>query len=141
MSSLRIVLLASAGLTLAACDRYMVERYLPRRDTVTSGAGDAVATNSALQIPTPWPRGSHDTNIAFDGEKLSAGVRAYKEDKEFLREQEIDKVNTGRGELGAGAAAEQGAGGGVAAAGPPPGAGAAPPPPAGYGGDGGAPVP
>ncbi|MGQ0444336.1 MAG: hypothetical protein ACT4O2_04190 [Beijerinckiaceae bacterium] len=141
MSSLRIVLLATAGLTLAACDRYMAERYLPRRDTVTSGAGNAVATNSALQIPTPWPRGSQDTNIAFDGEKLGNAVRAYKEDKEFLREQEIDKVNIGRGEPGAGAAAEQGAGGGVAAAGPPPGAGpGAAAPSAGYG-DGTAPGP
>jgi hypothetical protein len=142
VSSLRIVLLATVGLTLAACDRYIEERYLPRRDAVTSSAGDSVAANSALQIPTPWPRGSHDTNIAFDGEKLSNGVKSYKEDKEFLREQGIDQANIGRGAPpAAGAAAGQGTGAGPAAAGPPPGAGAAAPPPAQGYGAGAAPAP
>ncbi|MGH6836979.1 MAG: hypothetical protein ACREC9_15915, partial [Methylocella sp.] len=96
MSSLRIVLLSTVCLTLAGCDRYMEERYLVRRDTITSGAGDAVATNSAVQIPTPWPRGSNNPNIAFDGEKIAGAVRSYKEDMEFQR-WELDKANIGRG--------------------------------------------
>ncbi|MGH6869167.1 MAG: hypothetical protein ACREDA_09940, partial [Methylocella sp.] len=88
--------------------RYMEERYLVRRDAVTSSAGDAVASNSAIQIPTPWPRGSHDTNIAFDGEKIGGAVKAYKADMEYLREQPnqlTDTPNIGRGSsAGAGAA-------------------------------------
>jgi hypothetical protein len=114
-------LLATVCLTLAACD-YMEERYLVRRDAVTSSAGDAVVSSSAVQIPNPWPRGSNNPNIVFDGEKIGGAVKAYREDKEFLREQEIDKANIGR-------SSPTGAG---AAAGPPPGqgygAGAAPAP-------------
>ncbi|MGH6813431.1 MAG: hypothetical protein ACREDM_14195 [Methylocella sp.] len=136
MSSLRIVLLATVCLTLAACDRYMEERYLVRRDAVTSSAGDSVASNSAVQIPTPWPRGSNNPNIAFDGEKMGNAVKSYREDMEFLRDQEVDKANIGRGSpTGAGAAAGPPPGlgyGAGAAAGPPPGlgygAGAAPGP-------------
>jgi hypothetical protein len=79
MSSLRIILLATVCLTLAACDQYMAERYLVRRDTVTSSSGNAVATNSAVQIPDPWPRGSNNPNIAFDGEKISRAVKRYRE--------------------------------------------------------------
>jgi len=110
VSSLRIVLLATVCLTLAACDHYMEDRYLVRRDAVTSSAGDSVASNSAVQIPTSWPRGSHDTNIVFDGEKMSNAVKSYREDMEFLRNQPnqvIDTPNIGRG----------------APAGPPPGQG------------------
>jgi hypothetical protein len=125
VSLLRIVLLGAVCLTLAACDHYMEDRYLVRRDAVTSSAGDAVASNSAVQIPTPWPRGSNNPNIAFDGEKMGNAVKSYRADMEFLREQEIDKANIGRG-------APMGAG---AAAGPPPAAGAVagPPPGQGYG--------
>ncbi|MGH6838767.1 MAG: hypothetical protein ACREDT_08190, partial [Methylocella sp.] len=118
MSSLRIVLLATVGLTLAACDRYMAERYLPRRDAVTSSAGDSIAANSALQIPTPWPRGSRDTNIGFDGAKVSNAVKAYREDKEFLRNQPSQVTDTPN--IGRGTPAEAGAAPGAGpAAGPP----------------------
>ena len=93
-----------------------------RRDTVTSSAGDAVASNSAVQIPTPWPRYSDNPNIAFDGEKNSLAVKRYREDKEFLpREPEWHKETQEIGpgtDSGAGAATGAGA-----AAGPPPGQG------------------
>ena len=112
MSSLRIVLIATVALTLAGCDRYMADRYLVRRDAVTTGAGDAVAWNSAVQIPDPWPRGSNNPNIAFDGEKIAGAIKSYKEDKEFLREQPNQPIDTPN--IGRGAAAG-------AAAGPPPG--------------------
>lgn len=115
MSSLRIVLLATVCLTLASCDRYMEERYLVRQDAVTFSAGDAVASNSAVQIPTPWPRGSHNTNIVFDGEKMGNAVKSYREDMEFMRNQDIDKTNIGRiPPTGAGAPPGQGYGAGAA---------------------------
>jgi hypothetical protein len=84
VNSPRIILLATVCLTLAACDSYMDERYLVRRDTATSSSGDSVASNSAVQIPDPWPRGSNNPNIAFDGEKIRCAVKRYREDKEFL---------------------------------------------------------
>ena len=34
-----------------------------RTEGLTLGAGDAVATNSALQIIDPWPAGVEDTDI------------------------------------------------------------------------------
>jgi hypothetical protein len=92
VSWLRVILPATVCLTLVSCD-YMGERYLVRRDAVTPSAGDAVVSSSAVQIPTPWPRGSNNPNIVFDGEKIGGAVKAYREDKEFLREQEIDKAN------------------------------------------------
>jgi hypothetical protein len=87
MNSLRIILLATFCLTLSACDHYMEERYLVRRDTATSSSGDAVATNSAVQIPDPWPRGSNDTNIVFDGEKIRCAVKRYRQEKEYPLDQ------------------------------------------------------
>ncbi|MGH8323300.1 MAG: hypothetical protein ACRETD_05815, partial [Steroidobacteraceae bacterium] len=100
----------------------MEERYLVRRDAVTSSAGDSVAANSAVQIPTPWPRGSNNPNIAFDGEKMAGAIKSYKADMEFQR-WDLDKANIGRGSAaGAGAAAGPGTGAG-AAPGPPPGQG------------------
>jgi hypothetical protein len=122
VSSLRIILLSSVCLTLTACGQYTEDRYLVRRDTVTSSAGDAVASNSAVQIPTPWPRNSNNPNIPFDGEKSSLAVKRYREDKEFLpRELEWHKETQ---EIGPGT--DSGAGvatGAGAAAGPPPGQG------------------
>lgn len=135
MSSLRIVLLATVCLTLSACDQYMAGRYLVRRDTATSSSGDSIASNSAVQIPDPWPRGSHDTNIAFDGEKISRAVNRYRKDKEYLPPNWIGASSSSASEgygtsqgagaapPGAGAGADTGASQGAGAA---PGAGAGP---------------
>ncbi|MGH6853643.1 MAG: hypothetical protein ACREDJ_10715, partial [Methylocella sp.] len=128
MNSLRIILLAlslpTVCLTLAACDRYMAERYLVRHDAVTSSAGDAVASNSAVQIPDPWPRGSNNPNIAFDGAKIAGAVNAYRTDTEFLRDgeknQDKDKANIGRAPGGGGGGGGFGGIGG-GGGGPPPG--------------------
>jgi len=141
VSSLRIVLLSSVCLTLAACDRYLEERYLVRRDTVTSSAGDAVASNSAVQIPTPWPRYSNDTNIAFDGAKIGCAVQRYREEREF------PPTGSQQGSSGSGVAVSGGSGSqqsspagsgclplnGAAATGAGAGTAAGPPPGQGYG--------
>ena len=65
-------------LTLSACTQY-TNRYLEREDTVTLSAGDAVASNAALQVPTPWPRYSNDATIAMDGERIARAVARYRE--------------------------------------------------------------
>jgi hypothetical protein len=78
MSSLRIILLPMICLMLSACTQY-TNRYAEREDTVTLSAGDAIASNAALQIPTPWPRYSNDTTIAMDGERIARAVARYRE--------------------------------------------------------------
>jgi hypothetical protein len=78
VSSFPIILLPMVCLTLSACTQYQ-NRYVEREDTVTLSAGDAVASNAAVQIPTPWPRYSNDTTIAMDGERIARAVARYKE--------------------------------------------------------------
>jgi type IV pilus biogenesis protein CpaD/CtpE len=78
VSPVRIILLPMVCLTLSACTQYM-NRYVEREDTLTSSAGDAVASNAAVQIPTPWPRYSNDTTIAMDGERIARAVARYRE--------------------------------------------------------------
>jgi hypothetical protein len=78
VSLLRIILLPMVCLTLSACTQYQ-NRYVEREDTVTLSAGDAVASNAAVQVPTPWPRYSNDTTIAMDGERIARAVARYRE--------------------------------------------------------------
>jgi type IV pilus biogenesis protein CpaD/CtpE len=78
VNSLRLILFPMACLILSACSQYS-NRYAERVDTVTLSAGDAVASNAAVQIPTPWPRYSNDTTIAMDGERIARAVDRYRE--------------------------------------------------------------
>jgi type IV pilus biogenesis protein CpaD/CtpE len=78
VNSFRIILLPLVCLMLSACTQYW-NRYVEREDTVTFGAGDAVASNAAVQIPTPWPRYSNNTTIAMDGERIARAVARYRE--------------------------------------------------------------
>jgi hypothetical protein len=78
VSSLRIILLPMVCLILSACSQYS-NRYAERKDSIALSAGDAVASNAALQIPTPWPRYSNDTTIAMDGERIARAVARYRE--------------------------------------------------------------
>jgi type IV pilus biogenesis protein CpaD/CtpE len=78
VSSLRVILLPMVCLMLSACTQYQ-NRYAEREDTLTLSAGDAVASNAAVQIPTPWPRYSNDTTIAMDGERIARAVDRYRE--------------------------------------------------------------
>jgi hypothetical protein len=65
------------GLLLAACS----DDYWVRRDTIALGAGDAIAGNAVTQMVDPWPPGSADKNIAFNGEKMQAAVQRYRTNK------------------------------------------------------------
>jgi hypothetical protein len=78
VSSFRIILLPMGCLTLSACTQYQ-NRYVEREDKVTLSAGDALASNAAVQVPTPWPRYSNDTTIAMDGERIARAVARYRE--------------------------------------------------------------
>jgi len=78
-NSLRgLAILALAGTTLlGAC----TDMYLDRRDTVSFGAGDAVAVNKVTQMVDPWPVLAGDRNISHDGERMAAAAERYRTNK------------------------------------------------------------
>ena len=70
---LRTLALAALLAALAGCSE-----YLDRRDTISLGGGDAVATNKVTQMVDPWPRASADKNIAFNGDKMESAIERYR---------------------------------------------------------------
>ena len=74
----RLAVLALAATTLlGAC----TDMYLDRRDSVSFGAGDAVAVNKITQMIDPWPPYAGNRNIAFDGERMAAAAERYRTNK------------------------------------------------------------
>ena len=70
-----IAVLALAATTLlGAC----TDMYLDRRDTVSFGAGDAVAANKVTHMVDPWPVRAGDRNIPHDGERMQAAAERYR---------------------------------------------------------------
>ena len=65
-----LALAIAAGTTLGGCS----DIYYDRRETVALGADDAVASNMVVQMADPWPRYVGNKNIAFNGERMQAGV-------------------------------------------------------------------
>lgn len=80
--SIRIALLASAiiapAMILTGCNE---EQYLSRRDTISLGAGDAQAVNSATHTIDPWAPHSRNTQIHQEGERARVGVDRYQKNK------------------------------------------------------------
>ena len=55
------------------------EEYFQRKDTVTLGAGDAKAVNSATHVIDPWPRHVGNTRIPGNGERMTGAVERYRD--------------------------------------------------------------
>lgn len=68
-----IAAVVAIGTALAGC----AEIYFDRRETVSLGAGDAVATNKVTQMVDPWPRASTNNNIAANGMLMQAAQDRY----------------------------------------------------------------
>lgn len=68
--------LAAAALGTALCG--CSEMYFDHREGVTSGAGDAVAANEAMQTIDPWPARSGNPNIATNGQRMQSAVERYR---------------------------------------------------------------
>lgn len=62
----------------AAEQVYDPHGYLDRRDTIELSAGDANASNVAMQMVDPWPRYAGNKNIAFNGQRMQAAVERYR---------------------------------------------------------------
>jgi hypothetical protein len=57
--------------------------YLDRRDTISLGAGDAVATDEMTQMVDPWPRVAAQRNIGFNGQRMESAVERYKTNRTY----------------------------------------------------------
>ena len=68
----------SSLVVLSACKD---NQYLARRDTITLGAGDAMAANRAVHTIDPWPQYSKNKNLPADGKRMMVGIKRYQENK------------------------------------------------------------
>jgi hypothetical protein len=78
------------GVWLAGCSDTSLSKYLDRTDTITIGAGDAIAANKVTEVVDPWPAASGNKNIAFNGDKMQAAVQRYRTGKVI---QPVDPEN------------------------------------------------
>jgi hypothetical protein len=77
------VLLSFAAVAVAGCAAeqrqvYDLHGYLDRRDSIELSAGDANASNIAMQMVDPWPRYAGNKNIAYNGQRMQAAVERYR---------------------------------------------------------------
>jgi hypothetical protein len=54
---------------------------LRRSDTITLGAGDAVAHNNAVQTIDPWPSWARNDRINMEGNRAALAIKRYQENK------------------------------------------------------------
>ena len=78
---MRLVARSAAVIVLGAWLAGCSDMYLDRRDSVALGAGDAIAANKVQEMVDPWPAGSGNRNIAFNGQKMQKAVQRYRTDK------------------------------------------------------------
>ena len=71
------LLALAATMMLGAC----TDMYLDRRETVSFGAGDAVAANKVTHMVDPWPVRAGDRNIGHSGERMAAAAERYRTNK------------------------------------------------------------
>ena len=64
---------AAIAFGLSGCSN----QYFERKDTITFGAGDAVAWNNAQMIADPTPRYASNTNIVTPGETAARAGSDY----------------------------------------------------------------
>ena len=53
--------------------------YLQRIDSISPGAGNANAVNSAIHVIDPWPRYSGNRHIPANGERMVGAVERYRD--------------------------------------------------------------
>jgi hypothetical protein len=73
----RIAAVVVIGTALAGC----AETYFDRRETVSLGAGDALATNKVTHTVDPWSRASANNRISFNGMLMQAAQDRYNRGK------------------------------------------------------------
>jgi hypothetical protein len=71
------IAVALTAIMLGGCS----DLYLDRRETVALGADDFLATNRAVHMIDPWPAGSADRNITYNGDKMQGAAERYRTGK------------------------------------------------------------
>lgn len=77
-SETRPIVRLTAAILLAGALSGCSEIYFDRRDTVASGAGDAVAADTVMQMNDPWPPNSGNTQIAANGQRMQSAIERYR---------------------------------------------------------------
>ncbi len=101
MNAKRILTAAALGgsmLFLAGCYE---KDYLSQRDTITLGAGDAVATNAATHTIDPWPPHAKDTDIDLEGPRAAVAVERYQSNTS-IKPQGLSTTGSSNGSGGSG---------------------------------------
>lgn len=70
-----------AMVMLGGCAERKYGRYLHARDTISLGAGDAVAYNKAVQTIDPWPVYARKNHQTTNGKRMHLGMTRYQENK------------------------------------------------------------
>jgi hypothetical protein len=78
MRALFILSLAAGTLGGCANAPYDPHGYLDRRDSIELSAGDANASNIAIQMVDPWPAYAGNKNLAYNGQRVQAAVQRYR---------------------------------------------------------------
>jgi len=75
-----LALLTALAVVLAGCMHAEdpITQYTKRADTITLSAGNAAATNEAIQTIDPWPRASANRNIPGNGERMAGAYERYR---------------------------------------------------------------
>jgi hypothetical protein len=107
--SITAVLVAATFVLTGCYDNLSRGNYLRRSDTITLGAGDAVAFNKAVQTIDPWPWHARNDRIDMDGSRALLAARRYKEDK-VKKPQTLDTAGPVAPSGGAGAGGDTGGG-------------------------------
>ena len=55
--------------------------YRDRRDTITSSAGNANASNIAVHTVDPWPRHAKNPRIHLDGRRAGIAITRYQQNR------------------------------------------------------------
>jgi hypothetical protein len=80
-------LVVLASLAAAGCDIHssyygdLNRPYVTRTDSLSPGAGDAVAANKILQMQDPWPVASADRNLTTNGPVAAGAMERYRTGK------------------------------------------------------------
>jgi hypothetical protein len=75
-----VTAMVGLGAILAGCS----DIYYDRRETILFGAGDAVASNIAVQTIDPWPPSSVDRRAPANGERVAAAIKRYRTGRVFI---------------------------------------------------------
>jgi hypothetical protein len=68
----------AAAAMLAAMLSACSDIYYDRRETISLGAGDAIASNTVAQMIDPWPVYVGNKDLAFNGERMQSAVECYR---------------------------------------------------------------